>query len=79
MSLGDAFHYHRTISPEERERYEREGREVAAEHPDGGMVFTDGLGALGVGSWSDGPASIRQAAYQRALVERTQTALDVGA
>jgi hypothetical protein len=61
------FPYHRAISENERARYEEEGRAAADDHPNAGLVFTDGLGVLGVGSYDDGPASIRQAAYDAAI------------
>lgn len=60
-----------TISPEQQAELEREGR-VAALKPDADPYtrFTDGLGCMGVGSWSDGPASYRQKGFAAGLAER---------
>ena len=71
--------YHSEITPEERAELEAAGRKTAMEQtevyatPDGlwgGCIFTDGLGSLGAGSYKDGPASIKQAAYDAAIEER---------
>ncbi len=53
---------------EEIEVYEREGREAALKPGADRLTrFTDGLGGLGVGSWSDGPASYRQRGFDAAM------------
>jgi len=53
-------------TPEEQATYEAEGRKVAEEKGPG-IIFTDGLGVMGVGSWDDGPAHYRTRGYREAL------------
>lgn len=59
----------------EREHLREEGRQRAIQgliEGEGYVAFTDGLGAMGVGSWVDGPASERTAGYKAALAELTE-------
>ena len=66
-----AFKCPKPPTADEIETYEAEGREAALK-PDADPYtrFTDGLGALGVGSWNDGPASYRQRGFRRGMEER---------
>jgi hypothetical protein len=47
---------------EEAEQLRAQGL-ADAEKAMGYSVYSDGLGVLGCGSWRDGPASIKQAAF----------------
>lgn len=57
----------------EKARIEQKAREQA-EVADSRIVFTDGLGGMGCGSWSDGPAAIRQAAFDSVYFAREDKA-----
>jgi hypothetical protein len=68
MTIRPPFSCPNPPTAEEIEVYEREGREAALK-PDADPLtrFTDGLGALGVGSWRDGPAHYRQKAFNETI------------
>lgn len=57
----------------EKARLELRAREQA-KVADSRVTFTDGLGAMGCGSWSDGPAAVRQAAFDEVWFAREDKA-----
>lgn len=75
--LNAPFHWHdrKNATPEELEAFREEGRAKAREMIAAGQslamfIFTDGLGGMGVGSWSDGPASLRQEGFDEVRGEQ---------